>query len=171
PAAGGPTPEVLRRHLRGRLPAVMVPSDFVLLEELPRTPNRKVDRRALPAPESSRRQVDTELVPPRTRAERRVAEIWQEVLGLETIGTRDNFFDLGGHSLQLVQVHRRLERDFARTLSILDLFHHPTIRAQAAFLSAATPDEDALEGVRTRARHQVDAIRQRRRRMRRIKSR
>ena len=90
-----PTPEELHRHLSSRLPSYMVPASFVRLEALPVTPNGKLDRAALPAPDPSvwdRRP----FVPPRTATEEELARIWRDVLGLEQVGIRDDFFGLGG---------------------------------------------------------------------------
>src|SRR6185369_5028093 len=96
---GTPAGEELRDFLRGRVPEAMVPAFFMVLADLPRTPNGKIDRRALPAPDAARVEGRSAFVAPRTPFERRIAEIWREVLALETVGVDDNFFDLGGHSL------------------------------------------------------------------------
>jgi amino acid adenylation domain-containing protein len=130
-------PAVLRSFLRERLPESMAPSVWVPLAELPLTPNGKVDRKALPAPDASRAGRAAGRVAPRTAAERAVAEVWSEVLRLEGIGAHDNFFELGGHSLLLVQVQRRLRQRFARELSVVDLFKHPTVEALAVHLEGA----------------------------------
>ena len=119
----------LRDYLRRELPEYMVPSAWVELESLPRTANDKVDRQALPAPETSRREED--LLLPRTELESTIAGVWQEVLGLDEVGVRDNFFDLGGHSLLLAQVRGRLEEELDRDVSMLDLFRHATVAALA----------------------------------------
>jgi acyl carrier protein len=99
----------LRRLLGERLPDYMVPSVFVMLDAMPLNANRKVDRRALPAPEEVRPDLEEAYAAPQTPTELLVAEIWQEVLGLERVGVYDNFFDLGGHSLLAMQVVARLE--------------------------------------------------------------
>ncbi|WP_327002969.1 amino acid adenylation domain-containing protein [Dactylosporangium sp. NBC_01737] len=123
----------LRAALRTRLPDYMVPSGIVVLPELPLTPNGKLDRRALPAP-VIRRDAATELVEPRTPAERLVAEIWRDLLTVETLGVDDDFFDLGGHSLIATQVVARLRKATGGGVSVLDVFQHRTIRALAALL-------------------------------------
>jgi len=97
----------LRLSLRERLPQHMVPSAFVVLDALPRLPNGKLDRRALPAPDSTRPALD--FAAPRSPMERQIAEIWSAALGVEQIGLYDNFFDLGGHSLLAMQVVAKLE--------------------------------------------------------------
>jgi amino acid adenylation domain-containing protein len=131
-AAGG----ALRTALRERLPGHMVPAAFVSLAELPRTPNGKVDRKALPAPEGARPELEVSFVAPRTREEQAVAAAWREVLGVEKVGVYDNFFDLGGHSLLMLQVQARLRDAFAREIPMLDLFQHPTVGALAQHLGA-----------------------------------
>jgi acyl-CoA synthetase (AMP-forming)/AMP-acid ligase II len=96
----------LRNQLQQRLPESFVPSLFVLLESLPLTPNGKVDRKALPKPEVHRAPL--EYLAPRSEIERLLVEIWKQTLGVEKPGLKDNFFDLGGHSLLLAQVQSRL---------------------------------------------------------------
>jgi amino acid adenylation domain-containing protein/FkbM family methyltransferase len=128
----------LRAGLRDRLPAHMVPADFILLERLPLNPNGKVDRRALAAlttPEEARPSA----APVRSDLERRIAAAWREVLGTEEIGADENFFDAGGHSLLLVRLHSRLEEILGRAIPLVELFGHPTIRAQAERFAGATP--------------------------------
>ena len=84
-------------HLRQKLPEYMVPSAFVFLEEFPLTPNGKVDRRALPAPEYKAEEAD-EFIAPRNRTEERLVEIWETILGVSPISVNSDFFELGGHS-------------------------------------------------------------------------
>ena len=136
--SSGLTPSVLRRALREVLPDYMVPADFVLLPQLPLSPNGKVDRRALPAPSRARPALEADFVAPATETERRLAALWSEVLGRERVGVLDNFFDLGGHSLRLGQVHARLTALFQRPPALVELFQHPTIRALAARLDGAS---------------------------------
>jgi amino acid adenylation domain-containing protein len=126
----------LRRDLRETLPVYMVPAAFAVLERLPLTPNGKVDRRALARLEP-RATPGSHGLAPETALERRIASVWREVLGVERIGVGDNFFDLGGHSLLLVRLHARLQEELGRELSLIDLFAHPTVRAQAAHLVEA----------------------------------
>ncbi|HEX3526901.1 MAG TPA: amino acid adenylation domain-containing protein, partial [Thermoanaerobaculia bacterium] len=123
----------LRSFLRERLPEYMVPSAFVVLEALPLTPNGKVDRRALPAPERTDTGADV-YIAPRSTLEQTIAGIWQEVLGLDRVGREDNFFDAGGHSLLMIQVHARLRERLGRDLTVVELFQYPTVRALAEHL-------------------------------------
>jgi acyl carrier protein len=130
-----PTVSELRRHLREQLPDYMLPAAFVILPALPLTANGKINRRALPAPEKLRPELETTYTPPHTRAERLIASVWQEVLGLEKVGLHDSFFDLGGHSLLTIQVQLKLREKFTRELNIIDVFKYPTVGAMAEFLS------------------------------------
>ncbi len=102
----------LRDPLRKKLPEYMIPAAFVTLQELPRTPNGKVDRRALPAPEMGRVGVATLMRPPRTPTEEVLVGIWVDVLGIDRVGIHDNFFDLGGHSLLATQAISRVRTAF-----------------------------------------------------------
>jgi acyl carrier protein len=127
--------EELRRHMEETLPGYMVPSAWVQLERLPLLANAKVDRLALPEPDQSRPNLKETYVRPQTEAERIVDNIWQGVLRLEKIGINDNFFDLGGHSLLLLQVHDELHQAFGKEVSILDMFQYPTISSLANYLT------------------------------------
>jgi amino acid adenylation domain-containing protein len=133
--AAPPSARDLRAFLADRLPEYMIPSTFTILSEFPLTPNGKVDRRRLPAPESAPLGERGSLVAPRTESERMVAQIWREVLQARAVGIDDNFFELGGHSLLLVQVQSRLRAALQRDISIVELFQHPTVRAVAAHLA------------------------------------
>src|SRR5262249_1091744 len=113
----GPTAAELRSYLQQRLPEYMVPAAFVQLEALPLNPNGKVDRKALPAPDSVRAEPQTGYLAPQSRVEQTIATIWEQVLQVEKVGQQDNFFDLGGHSLLLLQVHSRLQQALEREVS------------------------------------------------------
>ncbi|WP_310463067.1 non-ribosomal peptide synthetase/type I polyketide synthase [Sphaerotilus sp.] len=129
-------PAALRTLLREGLPQWMVPASFTVLEALPLNPNGKVDRKALPAPErASAASTAARLLPPQTALEQQIAEIWQAVLKREQVGIDDNFFDLGGHSLLLLQVLGRLRERLGRKLPVVTLFQFPTIQSLAAHLS------------------------------------
>jgi acyl-coenzyme A synthetase/AMP-(fatty) acid ligase len=112
-----PAPGLLRDHLRGSLPDYMVPAVFVPLARLPLTPNGKVDRRALPAPELAPAAVDAAFNGPRTPGEQLVATVWRELLGVERIAVADNFLDLGGHSLLIMQAIAKLEARTGKRVS------------------------------------------------------
>jgi amino acid adenylation domain-containing protein len=124
-AAAPPQAAELRRLLRERLPEPMVPSAFVVLDELPHTPNGKIDRKALPAPEEAGSEdagaAGDKFVAPRTATEQAVAEIWREVLGVPRVSIYDNFFDLGGHSLLSPQVMHHIETRLKKRLNVSEL--------------------------------------------------
>jgi amino acid adenylation domain-containing protein len=130
-----PSPDALRRHLRDKLPEALVPSHFAFLESFPLTNSGKIDRRAFPLPDSERPKLETEAVLPETTMEQRIAELWQQVLRVDRIGVNDNFFDLGGHSLLLAQMHSKFEEVTGHEVTMVDLFRYPNIRSLAAFLS------------------------------------
>jgi amino acid adenylation domain-containing protein len=148
------TPAALRGHLRSRLPDFMVPAAFVLLDTLPKTPGGKVDRRALPRPEGRFDDEDGE-GPPADTLEQRLAAIWQQVLRVERVGLHDNFFDLGGNSLLLAQLHARLGEAELRVPSLIDLFRFPTVSALAAQMRG---DGGSVEGTGTSARERGEAL-------------
>ncbi|WP_284681988.1 polyketide synthase [Adonisia turfae] len=128
----------LRQYLQEHLPDYMVPSAFVLLDKMPLTPNGKIDRRALPAPDRQRRELETELVFPQSKLEQDIAQIWQTVLQLDVVGIHDNFFDLGGNSLLLNQIYSQLaDHHGGILLSMVTLFQYPTISALAKYLEQA----------------------------------
>jgi len=130
-----PSASELRSFLKERLPEYMIPSAFVMLEALPLLPSGKLDRRALPAVEGLRPALEASFVAPGTEVERTIAAVWQEVLRLEKVGLHDNFFDLGGHSLLLIQVNSRLREALNRNLSMVAMFQYPTISALAGHLN------------------------------------
>jgi amino acid adenylation domain-containing protein len=134
PVSTAPDPADLRRHIARQLPAAMVPAAFVTLDALPLTRHGKVDRRALPpaAPPAA-----LPAAPPRTELERGLAAIWCDLLKLDHVGIHDSFFDLGGHSLLLGELRRRIATEFERELTLVTLFAQPTIASLARHLAAA----------------------------------
>ncbi|MCF2150416.1 Non-ribosomal peptide synthetase [Desmonostoc muscorum LEGE 12446] len=130
-----PTISVVRSYLKEKLPDYMVPSVIVILESLPLTPNGKIDRRALPEPES-RAGIETTLVAPRTAIEEKLAEIWAQVLRVESIGIDDNFFELGGDSILSIQIITRAKLAGIE-LTVKQLFANQTI-AQLATVAGTT---------------------------------
>ncbi len=150
----------LRVFLTQKLPEYMVPSTFVLLDALPLMPSGKVDRRALPAPDGARDH-SAPYAAPATEAERRLAAIWRDLLGTEQVGVHDNFFEAGGSSLLLAQMHSRLRDEFARELPLVDIFSHPTISALAQRLAPAEPaPEPVADKIGERARRHAEAAHQ-----------
>ncbi|WP_395297454.1 amino acid adenylation domain-containing protein [Kitasatospora hibisci] len=138
PAAGEPTPgpDALRTALTAVLPGHLVPNALLVLDALPLTPNGKLDRGALPAPDT-RPDLRAAYLAPRTEAEELVAEVWQEVLGLDRIGALDDFFDLGGHSLLATRVVARIRAAVDLAVPLRTLFTHRTVTAFADAVEAA----------------------------------
>jgi len=145
--AEGVSAEQLRGYLKESLPDYMVPAALVELEQMPLTPNGKIDRKLLPKPEGVLRRQGLTYVSARNELENQVAEVWQRLLQLDRVGIHDNFFDLGGHSLLLARVHAELQQVLSRKLSIVDLFRHPTIADFAEFLSQGASDSVMTEAV------------------------
>jgi amino acid adenylation domain-containing protein/non-ribosomal peptide synthase protein (TIGR01720 family) len=139
-----PTTSQLREFLKRELPEHMVPAAFVPLDAFPLTPNGKVDRKALPAPDSARPELERAYVAPRTIAETALARVWSQVLKVEPIGVHDNFFELGGDSILSIQVIARANQG-GLTLTAKQLFQHPTI-AELAALAATGPSGAAEQG-------------------------
>lgn len=164
-AKGSVVPEAsaLRQSVAERLPEYMVPSHVVTLDRLPRTPNLKIDRKALPAPDHAAAPAAA-YVQPGSELEAQIAEIWQDVLRVPKVGVNDNFFDIGGHSLLVVKVHSRLRGTIERPVSITDLFRFPTIRALAEHLGggAAAAAAATTEKAQARAGARREAMQRRR---------
>ncbi|MEM8531993.1 MAG: amino acid adenylation domain-containing protein, partial [Chloroflexota bacterium] len=152
----------LREYVQTQVPHYMVPGVLIPLERLPLTPNGKLDRAALPAPIVDRSRATAAYEAPRTTIEQQLAEIWQDVLGMEQVGVDDNFFELGGHSLLLTQVHRRIREQIAPELLLVDLFRYPTIAALATAITQAEDHQQSLEKSRARASIRAERTQQRR---------
>jgi len=157
PAEGAAAPSAaqLRDHLAGSLPEYMIPAAFVPLAAMPVTPNGKTDRRALPAPTFA---AECDHAPPRTPAEKAIAGFWAEALGEERVGVEDNFFEIGGHSLLVARVHQRIREAFDREVTLVDLFRHTTVAAQAAFVTA-NPHPAAATPAQSRGTDRAEARR------------
>jgi amino acid adenylation domain-containing protein len=161
PAGGGGIErDAVAEFVAGRLPDHMVPADFVVLDALPLTPHGKVDHQALPAP----REVRSDGPPaPGNALERELVAIWSRLLDVETVGVEDNFFDRGGHSLLVMELHDELQSASGRRFEVIELFRHTTVRAQARFLSHE-PGGDTPTGVteaQERGRRQSESMRRR----------
>jgi acyl carrier protein len=128
-----PTRKDLDNFLRESLPDYMTPSALVLLDAMPRTPNGKIDRRALPAPDEFRSDGE-EWVAPSNAIEKKVAEIWSEMFNGNKIGIFDNFFHLGGHSIKAVRVINRINQAFNMNLSVRNVFEEPTVAGLALLI-------------------------------------
>ncbi|HEX5709543.1 MAG TPA: non-ribosomal peptide synthetase, partial [Pyrinomonadaceae bacterium] len=161
----GRSVEGLRGGLRERLPEYMVPSRYVWVEEMPVTPNGKLDRKALSLMQLKEAPVSAAKRPVRGGVERAIADAWRETLGVEEVGGDDNFFDLGGHSLAMVRVFDRLRERLggerlARELTLVEMFEHPTVRALARRLSWR--EEEGAEAAELREAAGARASKQRR---------
>ncbi|MGI8503164.1 MAG: amino acid adenylation domain-containing protein [Hassallia sp.] len=150
----------LRDFLNTKLPEYMLPSVFVFLEALPLTSNGKVDRRALPAPENLRPELATNYQAPHSEVEKTIAQVWKQVLQIEKVGINDNFFDLGGHSLLVVQVNNKLREFLNRDLSVVEIFQNPTIKSLAEHLSKNSSAQTTFKGISDRAQKQREAMKQ-----------
>ncbi len=145
PTSANPELEAeLRRHLRDKLPDYMVPGLFVGLARLPLTPNGKLDRKALPAPAATRTLPAKTFTPPTNDVERRIADVFQQLLNVSPISTQDNFFDLGANSLLMMQANARLRSVLDRNIPLVDLFQHPSIAALARHLAEQQPAAGAV---------------------------
>ena len=150
--------ENLWEFLKQKLPEYMVPSAFVMLSALPLTPNGKIDRQTLPVPEGSHARLSTTYVAPQSQLEQSIATIWQRVLHLQKMGIHDNFFDLGGHSLLLAEVHSQLRSLLHKEVSIVELFKYPTIRSLANYLSQKQSEQSSFEQNHQRANKKKEVI-------------
>ncbi|NEO29894.1 MAG: amino acid adenylation domain-containing protein [Symploca sp. SIO3C6] len=128
----------LRSFLKTKLPQYMIPAAFVFLESMPLTANGKVNRRALPIPEATSLVHQISFIAPRDSLELQLAQIWSEILAVSPIGVRDNFFDLGGHSLTAVRLMAQIEKEFGKNLSLAHLFQGPTVEELGILLHQKT---------------------------------
>ena len=141
--AQGQLRSTLRDHLKATLPEYMVPSYFVFLDALPLNPNGKLDRKALPAPDTS--QLQQRFVAPRTELEQQVAAIWAQVLKVEQVGLNDSFFELGGHSLLATQVNVRIHDVLGIEVGLKELFEHPELGEFVRSIEEKTTAIDPLQ--------------------------
>lgn len=149
----------LRSFLQARLAEYMVPARFEFLDQLPLTPSGKVDRRALPEPHGASDTGEGGGIGLRNGLERTIAEAWRRVLDLAHVGAQQNFFDLGGTSLTVVQLQQVLRETLHRELAITTLFQYPTVAALADHLNATPPAGAGMDqAVRERAARQRDAL-------------
>ncbi len=135
----------IRDYLRVSLPEHMMPAAFLVLDEIPLTPNGKVDRGALPLPERAFRSLERDYQPPRDPTEELLANIWAQVLGVERVGINHNFFELGGHSLLATQIISRVRRALRVDVPLRALFESPTVAGLAQHLAALRRVEAGLE--------------------------
>ncbi|HEX5052169.1 MAG TPA: MupA/Atu3671 family FMN-dependent luciferase-like monooxygenase [Planctomycetota bacterium] len=159
PRGSAPKVEDLRLHLRSLLPEFMVPSHFVAMADLPRTPNLKVDRKALPSPEAAARAARTAVAQAADATEDTILSIWKQALGTDAVGVEDNFFDSGGHSILAVRVHREIVQRLGVDLHVTDLFRFTTVRALARHLQVGKAAPTAAQQAMERARQRRNLLR------------
>jgi amino acid adenylation domain-containing protein len=138
-----PSAAELRTFLEASLPSPMTPSWFVPVQAFPRTPNGKIDYRSLPAPDEVLMETSLDTTPPRTSLEEQVAEIWKQVLKLESLGVHASFFDLGGHSLLASQLVARIQQRFQVSLPMRELFEQPSVARLAQVLESVRSEQEA----------------------------
>ncbi|AZK48524.1 non-ribosomal peptide synthetase/type I polyketide synthase [Paenibacillus lentus] len=142
----------LRAYLMEKLPDYAIPSHFIYLEQIPLTPNGKLDRKSLPEPELQLRS-NSDAITPTTEMEQLIAEAWKAVLGLENVSIHDKYFEIGGNSINLIQLQSMLQRRLKRDIPIVALFHYPTIHELAEYLTepadrlASDPDDMDSQGL------------------------
>jgi acyl carrier protein len=135
----------LRAFLKEKLPEYMVPDLYLFLDKLPLTPHGKVNRRALPQPETIERELDAPFVAPRNAIEEVLSDIFAEVLRVDRVGVNDNFFELGGHSLLATQAVSLVRKTFQTDLPLRKIFEAPTVAALAALLVAGESSPGQFE--------------------------
>lgn len=141
PKGVAPDPNDIRDHLRKDLPEYMVPNDVVILDAMPLTPNGKLDRKQLPAAQSGAQTSKATYEAPEDELQQTIVNIWQDTLKLDKVGVKDNFFDLGGHSLLIVRVHQLLKAQVDKPISLTDLYRFPTISSLTEFLNSDKQNE------------------------------
>jgi acyl carrier protein len=167
-----PSAAELRQFLQEQLPEYMVPADFIVLDEWPRTANGKIDLQALSRPPEAPAESKAVYQPPQNELEQLIAGLWQEVLFVEAIDRDDNFFDLGGHSLLLMKVNLKLKHHCGKEISLVEMFKYPTIATLADFLSGQQNGDspDSLQKIQERAANRRETSQQQRARRQKYRS-
>ena len=148
--------EELISYLRSRLPLHMVPKRIIFLEEISLNANGKLDRKTLPEPETLNSEAEKHITMPEGEGENYLTDLWKRILYLEKVGRDENFFDLGGSSIHIIQIHRELSKRFERTIPITDLFIHTTVKGLAGYLwdiGSRVEDKEKLKNRVDRSRH------------------
>ena len=152
----------LRESVSRRLPEYMVPNAVFVLERLPLTANGKIDRQALAELNDVRPETVAPYQPPRNELERQIAAAWMGALKIDKVGVDQNFFDLGGHSMLLAQVHLRLQGILGREFALVDFFKYPTVGLLARFISDEAGEETSAEEIEARTDERKDKLRKQR---------
>lgn len=152
----------MREQLRERLPEYMVPGVFVELAELPLSAHGKLDRKRLPEPEGERPELELAYEEPRGELEREIASVWAEVLRVTRVGAYDNFFDLGGHSLLLVEAQRKLQERGLGAVSVVEMFQYPTVSTLARRIQSESGSAESVDRGQGRAEARRERMKRRR---------
>jgi len=134
----------LKRYLSSKLPQHMIPSYFVQIDKIPLTSTGKIDRKSLPSPTGSRPKSEILYMAPTSEIERKIVNIWQEVLEKKQVGIHDNFFDLGGNSLNIVKAHSKIKEELAIDVPIIELFRYPTVNSFVSSLNSVNAKEETF---------------------------
>lgn len=135
----------LRNFLRAKLPQYMIPNIFKKIEQLPLSPNGKINRNALPKIVVEREDLKNPYIAPVGKIEKTIAGIWTDILEIEKVGVNDNFFDLGGHSFLIIRVHELLQKNLNKKFQLLHLFEYTTVRELAGFLTESSSKSEENE--------------------------
>lgn len=152
----------LKQKLEKKLPEYMLPNDFIVLPIMPLTPNGKIDRKALPKPEKLQRNTNDQFIAPQSDIEKIIATVFQEMLNIEKMGTKDDFFSLGANSLLIAQANNRLCQRLARKVSLVAMYRYPTIATLADYLSGNAVNSQSAESGESRAQQRKSAASRRR---------
>jgi natural product biosynthesis luciferase-like monooxygenase protein len=155
----------IKLALRDKLPEFMVPDDFIFLPHMPLTPNGKINRNALPLPEKRQREVEEVFVAPKSEIEQKIAAVFQDMLNLDKIGTKDNFFNLGVNSLLIAQANNRLNQQLDKHVSLVSMYRFPTISSLAEHLAADSEKSEGTSKGSDRAEKRKAALGSRRKRV------
>lgn len=154
----------LRDYLKTKLPDYMIPAFFIILEEFPLLPNGKLDRKALPTPKNAKRRVLKDYEVAKNDIEETIGKIWESFLPIEHIGVNDNFFDIGGHSLLLIQVYYKIKEEYETNLTVIDMFKFPTIRLLSEYIESGE-NQNTLEKATHQAKKSKESMKMNKKRM------
>ncbi|HMT29886.1 MAG TPA: beta-ketoacyl synthase N-terminal-like domain-containing protein, partial [Bacteroidia bacterium] len=144
------SPGEIRKFISDKLPEYMLPSSFVFLDALPKTPSGKIDRRSLPKPDESRPDIGIPFVAPQTHEEKSIAILWSQLLRIDKVGIDDNFFDLGGNSLLALQSIARLRQEQGMDIPVVKLYQFPTIKGILRSISDSGNKKSSFDKARER---------------------
>jgi len=143
------TTEELRNYLKTILPEYMIPGCFIKLDNFPLNSSGKLDRLALPEPDKNQFINQKKRQPPTTSLEKKLVDIWQEVLGIKKVGINDNFFELGGHSLKIITLYNILNKKLKRKITVINLFQFPSISSFSLFLKNKTSVSNDIKTIKS----------------------